>query len=147
MIIFLLRQYAGSKTRTLFAIQILVVEQYVDKMNPIKSACITFFVAGSLSLICSLLFESFDINIYKQALPSILYLGFMSTGLGYSLQIVGQKVVPSNDASLIMSLESVFSVICGYIILHEILSTRELIGCLIMFIAVIISQLPEKKKL
>ena len=134
-------------TALLFAMQILLVEQFVDRINPIKSACITFFVAGTLSLICSLLFETFDLNIYKQAIPSILYLGFLSTGLGYSLQIVGQKVIASNDASLIMSLESVFSVIGGYIILHEVLTIKELIGCLIMFIAVILSQLPEKKKL
>ena len=130
----------------LFAIQILVVEYYANKIDTVKMSCLAFFITGILSMICSLLFESFDIQIYKDAIPSILYLGIMSTGIGYTLQTVGQKYVASNDASLIMSLESVVSVIGGYLILNEILTIKELIGCLIMFIAVILCQLPEKNQ-
>ena len=70
----------------------------------------------------------------------------MSTGIAYTLQTIGQKEVESSDASLLMSLESVFSIVGGYIILHEVLTTKELLGCLIMFIAVILSQLDNKKE-
>lgn len=129
----------------LFSFQILLVEEYVNKINPIKMSCLAFLITGLLSLIFSFIFESFNFEIFKSALPSILYLGIMSTGLGYTLQTVGQKYIASNEASLIMSLESVFSIIGGYFILNQVLTTKELIGCLIMFLAVIICQLPNKK--
>ena len=75
----------------------------------------------------------------------LLYAGVLSCGLGYTLQIVGQKDFNPTIASLLMSFESVFSVLAGWIVLHEVLSSKELLGCIIVFGAVILAQLPEKR--
>ena len=83
--------------------------------------------------------------IFDGALP-ILYAGILSCGVGYTLQILGQKYVEPTVASLILSLESVISVLAGWVILKEVLSLRELSGCGLMFAAVILVQLPERKK-
>ena len=77
---------------------------------------------------------------------ALLYAGILSSGAGYTLQVVGQKGINPTIASLLMSLESVFSVLAGWLILHEVLSTRQLTGCGLIFAAIILAQLPEKKK-
>jgi len=82
----------------------------------------------------------------RLTLIPILYSGFLSIGTAFTLQIFGQKHAPPTLASIILSMEAVFGAIGGWLILGEILSTRELIGCLIMFIAIVISQLPERRK-
>ena len=103
----------------------------------------TFFV---ISLILALVFEKPDIgNIVKAAVP-ILYAGVMSNGIAYTLQIIGQKYTKPAVASIVMSLESVFAVLAGWLILHEVLSIREAVGCVLVFAAVIIAQIPEKEK-
>ena len=76
----------------------------------------------------------------------VLYAGVMSCGVAYTLQIVGQKGMNPTVASLIMSLESVISVLAGFVLLHEVLSRRELFGCVLMFAAIILAQLPERKR-
>ena len=77
---------------------------------------------------------------------SIAYAGVLSMAVGYSLQIVGQKYLEASAASLLMSLESVFAVLSGALILHERMTVWETVGCILVFAAVILSQLPDKKR-
>ena len=109
-------------------------------------SCIQFFVTSVLSSIPMFLFESVDMNAVFDAMIPLLYAGIMSSGVAYTLQIVGQKDADPTMASLILSLESVFSVLAGWLILKEVLSVRESVGCILMFVAIILSQLPERKK-
>ena len=109
-------------------------------------SCIQFFVAAIVSGIGMVLFENPDLgNILAAWLP-ILYAGALSSGVGYTLQIIGQKGMNPTIASLILSLESVISVLAGMVVLGESLTSREILGCVLMFIAIILAQLPEKKK-
>lgn len=126
-----------------FAIHILVIDHFIVHADSVTMSCIQFFVAGILSLIPMLLFEGIQLSGIKDAMIPILYAGCLSIGAGYTLQIIGQKYAEPSQASLILSLESVFSLIAGAILLHELLTIKELIGCILVFIAIIISQLPE----
>ena len=129
-----------------FALHILVIDHFSPKTDGIKMSCLQFLVAGLFSLPFMFLFETVDWgNIYDCRIP-ILYTAVMSCGIAYTLQILGQRDVEPAVASLILSLESVFAVIMGIIILHEQISARELIGCIIMFAAIILAQLPAKKE-
>ena len=127
-----------------FSLQILFVDKFISTIDGVKLSLLQFIVCGLLSGILMFIFETPSIDAIKEGILSLLYLGVISSGIGYTLQIIGQKY--SNNptlASIIMSLESVFAVLGGAIILNEHLSTNELIGCIIMFIAIIISQLPK----
>ena len=130
-----------------FAVQMTSVDIYVAKIDGLKLSCVQFLSAGLLGIICMLIFEQ-PINgseILSCWLP-ILYAGVLSCGIGYTFQVLGQKYADATIAGLILCLESVFGVIAGAIILHEVMSPREIAGCAIMFVAVILSNLPEKKK-
>ena len=109
-------------------------------------SCIQFFTCGILSMVCMFLFEQPQIGAILQAWMPIVYAGVMSCGVAYTLQIVGQKGMNPTVASLILSTESVISVIAGWLILHQKLSGRELLGCVLMFAAIILVQLPERKR-
>jgi len=123
----------------LFAFQILAIDHYAPKVNTVKLSCIQFAVVGILSVI-PMIFERPVLGNIIACAPSIAYAGILSSGVAYTLQIVGQKRVKPEVASILMSLESVFSVIFGFLILKQKLSARELIGCLFMFVAVILIQ-------
>lgn len=127
-----------------FALQILFVDKYVGEIEGVKLSLLQFIVCGVLSGILMFIFEKPSINKIIEVILPVLYLGGISSGIGYTLQIIGQKFSnnPTLD-SIIMSLESVFAVLGGAIILNEHLTNNELIGCIIMFIAIIISQLPK----
>ncbi len=135
----------------MFSVQILCVDHYSPKMSPVSLACVQFFVSGIFSLIAALIFE-FIPNpsawIASLSAPlswvAILYTGMFSCAVGYTLQAVGQRDLNPALASLIMSLESVFSSVFGWLILKQIMTTRELIGCILIFAAVILAQLPQK---
>lgn len=129
-----------------FAVHIMTVDHFVAKNDGIKLSCIQFLTAGIVGIVCMFIFESPDINAILDCWLPLLYAGMLSCGIGYTFQVVGQKHAEPTVASLIMSLESVFAVVFGAILLHETMSVRELSGCAIIFVAVIISQLPEKKK-
>lgn len=130
-----------------FALHILVIDHFSPKTDGIKMSCLQFLVAGLFSLPFMFLFETVNLaDIYDCRIP-ILYAAVLSCGIAYTLQILGQKNVEPAVASLILSLESVFAVIIGIIVLHEQISTRELIGCIIMFGAIILAQLPAKKEI
>ena len=108
-------------------------------------SCIQFFVCGVLSAIPALLFENPQISSILAAWQPILYAGVMSCGIAYTLQIVGQKNMNPTVASLILSLESCISVLAGWLLLGQSMSLREIIGCVIMFGAIILAQLPQKE--
>lgn len=125
-----------------FAIHILVIDYFTQFNDGVKMSCIQFFSCGIICFIPMILFEHPEISTILLAWKSILYAGVLSCGVGYTLQMVGQKNMNPTVASLILSLESVISVIAGFLVLHQNLSQRELIGCALMFIAIILAQLP-----
>ena len=129
-----------------FAVHIMTVDYFITKADGVKLSCIQFLTAGIEGMICMMIFESPDMGAILDCWLPILYAGVLSCGIGYTFQVVAQKHAEPTVASLIMSLESVFAVICGAILLSETMSARELSGCAIIFAAVIISQLPEKKR-
>lgn len=129
----------------LFSLHILVIDHFSPLTNGVKMSCIQFLVCGILSGIPALLFENPNLSGILDAWVPILYAGVMSCGVAYTLQIVGQKGMNPTVASLILSLESCISVIAGWLILGQRMSSRELIGCIIMFCAIILAQLPQKK--
>lgn len=126
-----------------FALQILIVEKVVNETDGIKLSCIQFTVASLLSFVLMLIFENPDFNAVLQVTWPLLYSGIMSCGIGYTFQILGQKYTDATIASLLMAMESVFGVICGTLFLKEQLNKREILGCTIIFIAIIFSQLSD----
>lgn len=130
-----------------FAIHILVIDHFVKKVDAVALSCGQFFMASIMGLILMLIFDRQDLNYddFLKALPAMAYAGIMSNGIAYTLQIVGQRGLNPTIATLIMSLESVMAVIFGVIFLHESLMQKEIIGCVLMFSAVIIAQCPFKK--
>lgn len=128
----------------MFSLHIMVIDHYTQKVDGVKMSCLQFFVCGILSGIVMLLFESPSLPSIFAAWVPVLYTGVLSSGVAYTLQIVGQKGMNPVVASLIMSLESVISAIAGWLILGQILSGREIVGCIVMFVAIILAQLPEK---
>ena len=127
-----------------YAVQIMLIDKFLGEgVNGIQLSFMQFTVAAVLSLAAMFIFEQPNLADIKTAAPSLLYSGIMSCGIAYTLQIVGQKYSSPVVASLLMCLESVFAVIAAAIILHEGMSVREAIGCVIMFAAIILSQLSE----
>ncbi len=130
----------------MFAIQITVVDQYVQHVDALRLNLIQALVCTVLSSAVMLLTEAPTFSAILDCWLPLCYAGFLSMGAAYSLQIIGQKHLEPSAASLIMSLESVFAVLCGCLILQERLTTWETLGCVLMFIAVVLSQLPVKSK-
>ncbi|MBD5523118.1 MAG: DMT family transporter [Lachnospiraceae bacterium] len=127
-----------------FSLHILVIDYFSPKVDGVRMSCIQFWVCGILSLFCSLLFEQPDVGSILAAWQPICYGGIMSCGVAYTLQIVGQKDMNPTVASLILSLESVVSVVAGFLILHQTMSGRELLGCCLMVVAIVLAQLPDR---
>lgn len=128
----------------LFSVHILVIDYFSPKGDGVTISCIQFITCGVICGICMLIFENPQISNILEAYVPILYAGIMSCGVAYTLQIVGQKNMDPTVASLILSLESVFSALAGWLILNQQLSTKELIGCALVFAAVLLAQLPQK---
>lgn len=130
----------------LFSLHILTIDHFSPLVDGVKMSCIQFLTGGILGAVFMLLFENPSLAMILSAAGPILYTGIMSTGVGYTLQIVGQKGLNPTVAALILSLESVFSALSGYAFLHQVLTTRELIGCVLMFIAIVLAQLPDIRR-
>lgn len=130
-----------------FSFHILVVDYFSPKVDGVMLSCLQFFVCGILSAVLMVLFEQPDAGQILAAWKPILYAGILSSGVAYTLQIITQKHLEPTVASLLMSLESVFAVLTGWLVLHERLSTREMLGCVLMFAAIILAQLPEKNEM
>ncbi len=129
-----------------FAVHIMTVDYFITKADGVKLSCIQFMTSGILGLICMAIFETPNLEAILDCWMPILYAGVLSSGVGYTFQVIAQKHAEPTVASLIMSLESAFAVLSGTILLGEVMSPREILGCVIIFSAVIISQLPERKK-
>lgn len=125
-----------------FTMHILVVDRF-STSNSIKLSCIQFLTCGTISLVLALITENINIEHIIAATGPILFAGIMSSGVAYTLQMAGQKYAEPAVASIVMSLESVFSVIAGWLILGETLTTREMCGCALVFISVILAQIPQ----
>ena len=129
-----------------FAFHILTIDHFSSMADGVKMSCIQFLTAGLISAVLMLIFEEPRLDAILSAWLPLLYAGVMSCGVAYTFQIIGQKDMDPTIASLILSLESVISVLAGWAILHQKLSVRELFGCLVMFAAIILAQLPERKE-
>ena len=129
-----------------FAVQITLIDRMAADLDGLRLNCIQAFVCALLSAVVMAFTETPTFpSLAACALP-IGYAGVLSMGVAYSLQIIGQKHLEPTPASLIMSLESVFAALCGWLLLHERMTPQELCGCALVFSAVILSQLPDKKK-
>lgn len=128
-----------------FALHIMVIDYFSPRVDGIRMSCIQFLTCGIVCALPALLTESPDIHSILAAWLPILYAGALSSAVGYTLQIVAQKNTDPVIASLLMSLESAFSLLAGWVLLNQRLSSREMCGCILMFVAIILSQLPEKK--
>lgn len=138
-----------SGAALVFAIHIMIIDHFSPRVDGVKLSCLQFFVAGSLSLALIWLdpllgFELPSLHTLTAAWLPLLYSGVLSCGAAYTMQVVAQAKTDPAIASMIMCLESVFAVISGMIILGESMAMREVIGCLIMFAAIVVSQLPAK---
>ena len=131
-----------------FAVHILVIDHFTAYCDGVKLSCLQFLFAGIISAVCMFLFEDVDFAAIWSCILPLLYVGIFSCGVGYTLQILAQKDSNPTVVTILLSLESVFAVIAGAIILHQQMTAREYIGCVVMFVAVILAQIqfPEKKK-
>lgn len=137
----------------LFSGHILAIDYFSPKVDGVKLACLQFFVCGIINIICMFIFEQPKLDPILGCWASIGYSGIMSCGVAYTLQIIGQKYTDPASASILMSLESVFAtlatvvlVACGWQLTGGALSAREITGCVLMFAAIILVQLPELRK-
>ena len=128
----------------LFTIHILIIDYFAPRTDGVKMSCIQFFVAGILSIFPMMAFETTTVEGIMLSWGPLLYAGVLSCGVAYTLQIIGQKNMNPTIASLILSLESCISVLAGWVVLGERLSAREGIGCILMFAAIILAQIPAK---
>ena len=125
----------------LFPIHIMLIDHFVKSCDPIRLSAIQFLSGTLINAIFALILEPTpDISIILSSLPAVIYLGVMSSGVAYTLQMIGQRGTAPWAATIILSLESVFGVLGGAILLGEVLSVQEYIGCAVIFVAVILSQ-------
>ena len=134
-----------------FTGHILVIDRFSPRVDGVKLACLQFLVCGVLCLTYTLLFETFELRPILNCWVSIGYSGIFSCGVAYTLQIIGQKYTDPTSASLLMSLESVFAALStallislGWDLTGGALTLREIFGCVLMFSAITLVQLPEK---
>ncbi len=125
-----------------WALHILCLDHYAPRVMASKLVAVQFLVAGTLSLLVALLTEELALAGISEALPAIAYAGILSSGLAFLFQALGQRDANPTTASIIMSTEALFGAIAGYLFLQEVFTQREFIGCILMFTAVIIAQLP-----
>lgn len=130
----------------IFSLHILVIDYFSPRVDGVRMACIQFWVCGILSMVFAFVLETPQLSSVLAAWKPVCYGGIMSCGVAYTLQIVGQRDMNPTVASLILSLESVVSVVAGFLILHQTMSRRELLGCCLMVVAIVLAQLPAQRK-
>lgn len=123
-----------------FTFHIIVIDRFSPKVDGVKMSCIQFLVCGLICLVLTILFDTPTIEGVKLAVLPILYTGVMSSGVAYTLQIVGQKYTSPALATLVMSLESVFAALAGWVLLGQGMSPSEIIGSILMFCGILIAQ-------
>lgn len=127
-----------------FAVQIMIVDYYAPKVDGVKLSCFQFVITGMVSMVLAFALEEPDWgNITKAAAP-LLYAGVLSSGVAYTLQIIGQKYAQPTIATLFMSMESVFSLLGGIVVLRQIPNGREIFGCVLVLAGVLMSQISIK---
>ena len=124
-----------------FSFHILTIDHYSPKVDGIRLSALQFYVAGLINFVMMIIFDKPDISLILACTIPILYSGIFSSGIAYTLQIIGQKYADPASASILMSLESVFALLSGMILLNETITISELIGCVLMFVAIIINTL------
>jgi drug/metabolite transporter (DMT)-like permease len=129
-----------------FAVQINFVDYFCEGLDGFRMNCIQALTVAVISAPCVFFTETVEMGNLLACWGPLCFAGCLSMGIAYSMQIVGQKEIAPTDASLIMSLESVFALLGGWWLLQERMTSTELLGCALVFAAVIISQLPERKK-
>ena len=130
----------------MYAVQIICIDIYANDLDAVKLNCLCSAIAAALSAVTMLITETPTWEAVNGCWGALLYAGILSMGIAFTLQMVGQKHVEPSTASLLMSLESVFAVLAGWVVLGDTLSLYEAIGCVLIFIAILLSQLPDKKK-
>lgn len=130
----------------LFSFHILIIDYFSPRGDGITISCIQFLVCGVISGILMLCVEEPNVGNIMSAKVSILYAGVLSSGVAYTLQVVAQKKVNPTVASMIMCLESVIAVLAGWLIVGEVLDARQAKGCILMFVAIVLAQLPMPRK-
>lgn len=125
-----------------FSLHILVIDYFSPKADGVVISCVQFFTAGIISSVFMFIFEQPSWSAILSAWMPVLYAGVLSSGVGYTLQVVAQKDVEPTIASLLMSLESVFSLLAGWVLLGQKLSGKELVGCVLVFGAIVLAQIP-----
>jgi len=128
-----------------FAVHIIVIDHFTAKADGVKMSCIQFFTCAALHFVGMIMFEEPSIHAIGTAWLPIFYAGVFSYGIAHTLQIVAQDGTDPTVASLLLSLESVFAVLAGWLLLGETLTLKEFIGCALVFVAIILAQLPGKK--
>ena len=129
-----------------YAVQITCVDVFARDLDPVRVNCLCCALTAALSAVVMVLTETPSWSALDGCWGSIFYAGILSSGIAFTLQIVGQKAVEPSTASLLMSLESVFAVLSGWIVLGDVLSLWETVGCILIFAAILISQIPDKKR-
>ena len=129
-----------------FAVHILIIDHFSPKVDGVKLSCIQFLVVGVLNLPLMFLFETPSWAGVQNHLGELLYLGLLSSGVAYTLQIIAQKDTEPTTASLLMSLESVFGALAGWLIAGHAMGGYEILGCVLMFVAIVLAQLPAPKR-
>ena len=129
-----------------FSGQIMIISHFSPKHNVFILACIQFYTVFALSLILAFIFETPSISALLAALPYVLYTGVLSSGVAYILQMNAQKTIEPTVAAVLFSFEGVVATLTGWFVLNQLLSPRELLGCALIFIAILIAQVPPRKK-
>lgn len=128
-----------------FSFHILIIDYFSPKADGVLISCVQFFTAGVIGVILTMLYEQPTFRGILSAWAPILYAGVFSSGIGYTLQVVAQKDVEPTVASLLMSMESVFSLLAGWVLLGQTLAAKELFGCVLVFAAIILAQIPMER--
>ncbi len=129
----------------LFAIHIIIIGYFSTRVDPVRLSCGQLLIGGFATVIPMIVIEKPTIGSILAAYIPLLYTGIFSSCVAYTLQIFAQKEANPTIAGMLLSLESVFAALAGYLILHQVLNTRELIGCVVIFIAIVIAQLPNRR--
>lgn len=129
-----------------WAVHILLIDNFTKKIDPLKLSSVQFATCSILSLVMAIIFEDINMVGISGAMVSILYGGLLSVGVAYTLQVVAQKNAKPSHAAILLSMESVFGALGGAMFLGERIGTRGLVGCILIFIAIIISQLKPSEK-
>lgn len=129
-----------------FAVHILVIDHFTAYCDGVKLSCLQFLFAGTWSTILALFFDTISLQVLLDCIWPLLYVGVFSCGVGYTLQILAQKDSNPTVVTILLSLESVFAVIAGAVVLHQQMTGREYLGCVLMFAAVVLAQIPMPQK-